>query len=134
MIKASAGGGGRGMRVATEASELAGAVRQAQAEAEAAFGNGDVYIEKYIGAPRHVEIQILADGNGNVIHLGERDCTIQRRHQKLIEEAPSPAVSPELRAADGRGRRRRRRRRRTTRAPAPSSSCSTATAASTSWR
>ena len=134
MIKASAGGGGKGIRIATEASELAGAVRQAQAEAEAAFGNGAVYVEKYIGAPRHIEIQVLADGKGHGIHLGERDCSIQRRHQKLIEEAPSPAVSPELRAADGPGRRRRRRRRRTTRAPAPSSSCSTATAASTSWR
>ena len=101
MIKASAGGGGKGIRIATEASELAGAVRQAQAEAEAAFGNGAVYVEKYIGAPRHIEIQVLADGKGHGIHLGERDCSIQRRHQKLIEEAPSPAVSPELRAEMG---------------------------------
>ena len=101
MIKASAGGGGKGIRIATEASELAGAVRQAQAEAEAAFGNGAVYMEKYIGAPRHIEIQVLADGKGHGIHLGERDCSIQRRHQKLIEEAPSPAVSPELRAQMG---------------------------------
>jgi acetyl-CoA carboxylase biotin carboxylase subunit len=92
MVKASAGGGGKGIRIVKEASELAGAVRQAQAEAEAAFGNGAVYVEKYIGAPRHIEIQVLADGKGHGIHLGERDCSIQRRHQKLIEEAPSPAA------------------------------------------
>ncbi len=97
MVKASAGGGGKGIRIVKEASELQSAVRQAQAEAEAAFGNGAVYVEKYIEAPRHIEIQVLADGKGHGIHLGERDCSIQRRHQKLIEEAPSPAVSPELR-------------------------------------
>jgi len=101
MVKASAGGGGKGIRIVKDASELPGAVRQAQAEAEAAFGNGSVYVEKYIGAPRHIEIQVLADGKGRGIHLGERDCSIQRRHQKLIEEAPSPAVSPELRARMG---------------------------------
>ena len=101
MVKASAGGGGKGIRIVREAGELAVAVRQAQAEAEAAFGNGAVYIEKYIGAPRHIEIQVLADGKGHGIHLGERDCSIQRRHQKLIEEAPSPAVSPELRRQMG---------------------------------
>jgi acetyl-CoA carboxylase biotin carboxylase subunit len=101
MIKASAGGGGKGIRVVKHADELAAAVRQAQAEAEAAFGNGAVYVEKYIGAPRHIEIQVIADGHGHGIHLGERDCSIQRRHQKLIEEAPSPAVSPELRARMG---------------------------------
>ena len=101
MVKASAGGGGKGIRIVKEASELPAAVRQAQAEAEAAFGNGAVYVEKYIGAPRHIEIQVLADGKGHGIHLGERDCSIQRRHQKLIEEAPSPAVSPELRAEMG---------------------------------
>jgi acetyl-CoA carboxylase biotin carboxylase subunit len=96
MVKASAGGGGKGIRIVKEAAELEAAVRQAQAEAEAAFGNGAVYMEKYIAAPRHIEIQIIADGKGHAIHLGERDCSIQRRHQKLIEEAPSPAVSPEL--------------------------------------
>ncbi len=101
MVKASAGGGGKGIRIVKEAGELAVAVRQAQAEAEAAFGNGAVYVEKYIGSPRHIEIQVLADGKGHGIHLGERDCSIQRRHQKLIEEAPSPAVSPELRGQMG---------------------------------
>jgi acetyl-CoA carboxylase biotin carboxylase subunit len=101
MVKASAGGGGKGIRIVREAGELAGAVRQAQAEAEAAFGNGAVYVEKYIAAPRHVEIQVLADGKGHGVHLGERDCSIQRRHQKLIEEAPSPAVTPELRRQMG---------------------------------
>jgi acetyl-CoA carboxylase biotin carboxylase subunit len=101
MVKASAGGGGKGIRIVKEASELASAVRQAQAEAEAAFGNGAVYVEKYIGSPRHIEIQVLADGRGHGIHLGERDCSIQRRHQKLIEEAPSPVVSAELRRRMG---------------------------------
>ena len=101
MIKASAGGGGKGIRIVREAQGIAAAVRQAQAEAQAAFGNGAVYVEKYIEAPRHIEIQVLADAHGNTVHLGERDCSIQRRHQKLVEEAPSPAVTPELRAAMG---------------------------------
>ena len=101
MIKASAGGGGKGIRIVHDPAALAAAVRQAQNEAQAAFGNGAVYVERYIAAPRHVEIQVLADGEGHAIHLGERDCSIQRRHQKLIEEAPSPAVSPELRARMG---------------------------------
>ena len=101
MVKASAGGGGKGIRIVHDADALAAAVRQAQAEAEAAFGNGAVYVEKYIASPRHVEIQVLADGLGHAVHLGERDCSIQRRHQKLIEEAPSPAVSPDLRRQMG---------------------------------
>ena len=101
MVKASAGGGGKGIRIVREAGELAAAVRQAQAEAEASFGNGAVYVEKYIAAPRHIEIQVLADGKGHGVHLGERDCSIQRRHQKLIEEAPSPGVTPELRRRMG---------------------------------
>ena len=101
MIKASAGGGGKGIRIVREAQGIAAAVRQAQAEAQAAFGNGAVYVEKYIEAPRHIEIQVLADAHGNTVHLGARDCSIQRRHQKLVEEAPSPAVTPELRAAMG---------------------------------
>ena len=101
MVKASAGGGGKGIRIVHDADALAAAVRQASSEAQAAFGDGAVYVEKYIAKPRHVEIQILSDGEGHAIHLGERDCSIQRRHQKLIEEAPSPAVSPELRERMG---------------------------------
>ncbi|MGD0997992.1 MAG: acetyl-CoA carboxylase biotin carboxylase subunit [Thermoleophilia bacterium] len=101
MVKASAGGGGKGIRIVHDAAALAAAVRQASGEAQAAFGDGAVYVEKYVPNPRHVEIQVLADGEGHAIHLGERDCSIQRRHQKLIEEAPSPAVTPELRACMG---------------------------------
>jgi len=88
MIKATAGGGGRGMRMAPDAEAVATAFRTARAEAKAAFGNGDVYIEKCIVSPKHVEVQILGDSHGSVVHLGERDCSIQRRHQKLVEEAP----------------------------------------------
>jgi acetyl-CoA carboxylase, biotin carboxylase subunit len=101
MIKATAGGGGRGMRLVREESDLIRLYRAAQGEAEAAFGNGGIYIEKFVERPRHVEIQILADNFGNIVHLGERDCSIQRRHQKLLEEAPSPAVTPEIRAKMG---------------------------------
>lgn len=97
IIKAAAGGGGKGMRVCHNDVRLISALLTAQREAEAAFGNADVYIEKYIEKPRHVEIQILGDKHGHVIHLGERDCTIQRRHQKLIEESPSPILDPKLR-------------------------------------
>lgn len=97
MVKASAGGGGRGMRMARNADELAVALKTASGEAEAAFGDATVYLEKVILNPRHVEVQILGDTHGNVVHLGERDCSIQRRHQKLIEESPSPAVDDELR-------------------------------------
>lgn len=97
MIKATAGGGGRGMRLVPSAEELPRLYRAAQGEAEAAFGNGGVYIEKFIERPRHIEFQILADQYGNVIHLGERDCSIQRRHQKLLEEAPSAILTPRLR-------------------------------------
>lgn len=101
IIKASAGGGGRGMRIAhTEASMTTGFLT-ARAEAESAFGNPDVYIEKYVENPRHIEIQVLGDEHGNVVHLGERDCSIQRRHQKLLEESPSPAVDEKLRKAMG---------------------------------
>ena len=101
MIKATAGGGGRGMRLVREESELSKLFLAAQGEAEAAFGNSGVYLEKFIERPRHIEFQVLADSYGNVIHLGERDCSIQRRHQKLLEEAPSPALTPELREKMG---------------------------------
>jgi len=101
IIKAVAGGGGRGMRVVQNAGQLPNALRTAQREAEAAFGNGDVYVEKYLQNPRHIEFQIIGDHHGNVVHLGERECSIQRRHQKLIEESPSPALSDKLRKKMG---------------------------------
>ena len=101
IIKAVAGGGGRGMRIVKDAKELGHAFRTAQREAEAAFGVGDVYIEKYLESPRHIEYQILGDHHGNVVHLGERECSIQRRHQKLIEESPSIAVSDKVRRKMG---------------------------------
>jgi acetyl-CoA carboxylase biotin carboxylase subunit len=99
LIKAVAGGGGRGMRVAANDLVLKSALQQAQAEAEAAFGNGAVYLEKYVEQPRHVEVQVLADHHGNAVHLWERDCSVQRRHQKLIEESPSTSISEETRTA-----------------------------------
>ncbi|MFN2563833.1 MAG: acetyl-CoA carboxylase biotin carboxylase subunit [Gemmatimonadaceae bacterium] len=101
IIKAAAGGGGKGMRVARDGDDFARSFQLARSEALSAFGNGEVYVEKYLARPRHVEFQILGDKHGNVIHLGERDCSVQRRHQKLIEEAPSPAMTPELRAKMG---------------------------------
>jgi acetyl-CoA carboxylase biotin carboxylase subunit len=101
MIKATAGGGGRGMRIVRTAGELSQAFKTAQREAEAAFGVGDLYLEKYIEAPRHIEFQILGDHHGTVVHLGERECSIQRRHQKLIEESPSPALSEKMRRKMG---------------------------------
>ncbi len=97
IIKATAGGGGRGMRIVRQESEIEEMIALAQAEAGTAFGNNGVYIEKYLENPRHIEVQILADRYGNVVHLGERDCSIQRRHQKLLEEAPSPALTSTLR-------------------------------------
>ena len=101
LLKAAAGGGGKGMRVVREEAELASAFESAKREARNAFGDDAVYVEKYIERPRHVEIQVLGDSHGNMIHLGERECSVQRRHQKMIEEAPSIAVSPELRARMG---------------------------------
>jgi acetyl-CoA carboxylase biotin carboxylase subunit len=101
IVKATAGGGGRGMRIVRAPGELSNAVKTAQREAEAAFGVGDVYIEKYVESPRHIEFQILGDQFGNVVHLGERECSIQRRHQKLIEESPSPALSEKMRRKMG---------------------------------
>ena len=99
LIKATAGGGGKGMRVALNEPAMRTAFQQAQTEAQAAFGNGGVYLEKFIDRPRHVEVQIIADHHGNVCHLFERDCSVQRRHQKLIEESPSPLLSPKTRVA-----------------------------------
>jgi acetyl-CoA carboxylase biotin carboxylase subunit len=101
LIKAAAGGGGRGMKVALSRAELDAAFHEARAEAAAAFGNGAVYMEKYLDKPRHIELQVLADAFGNVVHLGERDCSLQRRHQKLLEEAGSPAISTAQRDALG---------------------------------
>lgn len=101
LIKASAGGGGKGMRVVSSASELESQMKRAISEAKSAFGDGSVFIEKYVTSPRHIEIQVLADNHGNIVHLFERECSIQRRHQKVVEEAPSAVVSPELRSRMG---------------------------------
>ena len=130
MIKASAGGGGKGMRVAFDAAELREGFRLAGSEARSSFGDDRLFLEKFIEEPRHIEIQVLADAHGNVIHLGERECSIQRRNQKVIEEAPSPFLD----ADDARERWARRlsrsRKPSATTAPARSSSSSTATATS----
>jgi len=101
ILKAAAGGGGRGMRVARDERELAGAYETARAEAEKAFGNSDVYLERYLEGPRHIEFQVFGDSHGNLQHMGERECSIQRRHQKLIEESPSGALDPKLRTRMG---------------------------------
>ncbi|MBE1292759.1 MAG: acetyl-CoA carboxylase biotin carboxylase subunit [Shimia sp.] len=101
IIKATAGGGGRGMKVAQTAADMESAFMTARAEGKAAFGNDEVYIEKYLTTPRHIEIQVFGDGKGKAVHLGERDCSLQRRHQKVFEEAPGPSITPEERAAIG---------------------------------
>jgi acetyl-CoA carboxylase, biotin carboxylase subunit len=101
IVKAASGGGGRGMKVVTNADDLESLMSQARTEAKAAFGDDTVYIEKYLGNPRHIEFQIFGDGNGNAVHLGERDCSLQRRHQKVLEEAPSPIISASERARMG---------------------------------
>src|SRR5205085_8331338 len=101
IIKAVAGGGGRGMRVVRNPADLPNLLRTAQREAEAAFGVGDVYIEKYLENPRHIEFQILGDHHGNLVHLGERECSIQRRHQKLLEESPASPLTDKIRRKMG---------------------------------
>ena len=101
ILKAAAGGGGRGMKIVREAAQVREAFETASAEAAAAFGDGSMYLERYVEEPRHIELQMVADEHGNVIHLGERECSVQRRHQKMVEEAPSPAVTPELRKEMG---------------------------------
>ena len=102
IIKATAGGGGRGMKLARSETDLENAFRTARSEAKAAFGNDEVYIEKYLGRPRHIEVQVFGDGKGGAVHLGERDCSLQRRHQKVLEEAPGPSIDPETPHADRR--------------------------------
>ena len=134
LVKAAAGGGGKGMKVVASADEAAAAFDVARsARGRSYFADPAVYVERYLEDPRHVEVQVLADAHGNVIHLGERDCTIQRRHQKLVEETPSPAVSPELRERIGRSRSTRRAPPATAR-PGRSRACSRPTAPTTSWR
>jgi acetyl-CoA carboxylase biotin carboxylase subunit len=133
IIKAAGGGGGRGMRVVHSDATLLNAISLTKAEAAAAFGNDTVYMEKYLENPRHVEFQVLADNYGNAIHLGERDCSMQRRHQKVIEEAPAPGITDEQREPSSASAAPRPAAASATAASAPSSSC-TRTASSTSSR
>ena len=133
LIKAASGGGGRGMKVVPDEDQLESLMSQAASEARSAFGDDTVYMEKYLADPRHIEFQVFGDGNGKAIHLGERDCSLQRRHQKVLEEAPSPVITPKQRAPHGRARCARRWRKWAIAAPARSSS-STRTANSTSSR
>ena len=139
LIKAVAGGGGKGMRLVERHADFDAAIEGARREAQSAFGDDRVLIEKYVTAPRHIEIQVFADNHGNAVHLYERDCSLQRRHQKVIEEAPAPGMTDDLRARMGAGRGRSRARRSAMRAPAPSNSSPTArtgcsATASGSWK
>ena len=122
LIKAAAGGGGRGMKVATSAADLGVALSTARSEAKAAFNDDAVYIEKYLQKPRHIEIQVFGDGKGNAVHLGERDCSLQRRHQKVLEESPVARAQCGPAQEDRRDRRRRHAQDSNTAAPARSSS------------
>ena len=134
MIKAVAGGGGRGMRLVADAAAFPDALRSARSEAQGAFGDPTVILERAIVDPRHIEIQVFGDRYGNAIHLGERDCSVQRRHQKLIEEAPSPKVTPELRARMGDVAVAAVKSTSAMRAPARWNSCSIPAASSISWK
>ncbi len=134
MLKAVAGGGGKGMRTVVSPADLPSALRAARSEALSAFGDGAVYLERRLERPRHIEVQLLGDVHGTVVPFVERECSIQRRHQKVLEESPSPAVSHRAACGAGRGRTKGGRVGRATPTPAPSSSCSTPTDASTSSR
>ena len=134
IIKAVAGGGGRGMNVVRKAEDLARLYQTTRATAQAIFKDSAVYIERYLEAPRHTEVQLVCDAHGNGVYFFERDCSVQRRHQKLIEEAPSIHLSDEQRARHRRARGARARCRSATPARARWSSCSTTTATSASWR
>ena len=131
-VKAAGGGGGKGFRVALRGSKLQDAFEGAAREGEKFFGDATVYLERYLPDPRHVEVQVLADTHGNVIHLGERDCSVQRRHQKLIEEAPAPAVDAGAARADRQDRHRGGGAPSTTPAPARSRGCSRTASTSSS--
>ncbi len=134
LVKAVAGGGGKGMRTVTDRADLASAVRAARSEAGAAFGDAAVYFERRLTRPRHVEVQLLGDAHGTVVAFVERECSIQRRHQKVVEESPSPAVTPGLRQALAAAARSVAASVSATRTPEPSNSCSTKTGRSTSSR
>ncbi len=133
LLKAAAGGGGKGMRVVRDPADLAAALRQTMGEAKSAFGDDSVFVERYVEDPKHIEVQVLGDGEGRALHLFERECSVQRRHQKLIEESPSPSLTPALRAASAPPPCARPSRSPTA-APAPWSSCSARPASSSSSR
>jgi 3-methylcrotonyl-CoA carboxylase alpha subunit len=134
LLKASAGGGGKGMRVVERSEDFVAALGSCKREAISSFGDDKVLVEKYLTRPRHIEIQVFADTLGNCVYLHERDCSVQRRHQKVLEEAPAPGMPPDRRAAMGEAAVATRRARSATSARARSNSSPTRTARSTSWR